>query len=94
MHDATHRAPARPDRRARRLVARRRRILLVALALRRCTALAEPLVARAYDRMVDAETRLEPQVRETLNILADYLELLSAKGQRLSFEPHTAARNN
>jgi carboxyl-terminal processing protease len=42
----------------------------------------------------DAETRLEPQVRETLNILADYLELLSAKGQRLSFEPHTAARNN
>ncbi len=37
------------------------------------------------------ERRLEPQMRETLNILADYLDLRSAKGERLSFGTRPAA---
>jgi len=41
----------------------------------------------------DNENRIEPQLRETLNVLVDYLELISAKGQRLSLDRHAATRN-
>lgn len=37
--------------------------------------------------------RLEPQIRETLNILSDYIEQLAAKGQRLVLEHRSTARN-
>ncbi len=41
----------------------------------------------------EAELRLEPQLRESLDILRDYLDLLNAKGHRLSLGAQTAARN-
>jgi carboxyl-terminal processing protease len=40
------------------------------------------------------EGRLEPQLGETLHILADYLDLLEAKGQRLAFGTRSAAARN
>jgi carboxyl-terminal processing protease len=36
------------------------------------------------------ERRLEPQLRETLNVLGDYLELMSAKGDSLSSDVRAA----
>ncbi|MBL9139518.1 MAG: carboxy terminal-processing peptidase [Verrucomicrobiales bacterium] len=39
-----------------------------------------------------AENRLEPQLRETLNVLNDYLDLLAAKGNRWVMD-HRAPRN-
>jgi carboxyl-terminal processing protease len=38
----------------------------------------------ADSESVEDEGRLEPQLRETLNILSDYLDQLAAKGQRLA----------
>ena len=46
----------------------------------------------AETEVEDNEARIEPQLRETLNVLADYLEVLSAKGVRLSLD-RRAARN-
>lgn len=40
------------------------------------------------------ERRLEPQLRETLNVLGDYLELMSAKGDRLSPDVRAAVPLN
>lgn len=40
----------------------------------------------------NAENRLEPQLRETLNVLNDYLDLLAAKGNRWVMD-HRAPRN-
>ena len=39
----------------------------------------------------EAELRLEPQLRESLDVLRDYLDLLEAKGHRLSQGAQTAA---
>lgn len=41
----------------------------------------------------NAENRLEPQLRETLNVLNDYLDLLAAKGNRWVMD-HRAPRTN
>lgn len=40
----------------------------------------------------ESENRLEPQLRETLNVLNDYLDLLAAKGNRWVMD-HRAPRN-
>ncbi|MBX3745474.1 MAG: carboxy terminal-processing peptidase [Verrucomicrobiae bacterium] len=61
----------------------------------------EPLLAAASgtevedeadkaDKAGDEPERLEPQLRETLDILRDYLDLLAAKGQRLVFDGRSA----
>ncbi len=39
----------------------------------------------------DDAKRIEPQLRETLNILVDYLELLAAKGERFALDRRTGA---
>lgn len=41
----------------------------------------------------DEETLLEPHLRESLNILADYLDILAASGERLVIDRRSASRN-
>lgn len=43
------------------------------------------------DEVEEPETRIEPQLRETLNILVDYLELITAKGERVTLDRRASA---